>query len=184
MKKLIRFGIPILVLFIMVAGIVYNNQSQKKSTEQTVSKGIPSLPQENYLAPDFTLKTIDGKTVTLRQLRGKPVFINIWNSWCPPCKAEMPDVVKEYDKYKDKIQFYGINLTTNNDSVAGAKDFINRFHVTFPTLMDTDGKVGVQYQIVGVPTSLFINDKGVIVARITGAMDVPTMEANFQKLIK
>ena len=97
-------------------------------------------------APDFSLKGLDGKTYTLSDLKGaKPVLVNFWASWCPPCKAEAPDLVQLYKEYGDEMEIYAVNLTSA-DSVEGAQQFVDEYGFEFPVLLDDKGEVGKIYQ--------------------------------------
>ncbi len=110
--------------------------------------------------PDFNLKTIDGRTISLSDLRGKVVLINFWATWCPPCKEEIPLFIDVYKKYKDKgFEILAISTDTSAETV---KKFANEYKIPFPVLVD-DGKVSNLYSIQGLPTSLLIGRDGKIV---------------------
>ncbi|PWI56945.1 TlpA disulfide reductase family protein [Sulfoacidibacillus thermotolerans] len=142
---------------------------------------LQSLPQQGYLAPDFTLTDMQGKTVTLSQLKGHPVYINFFASWCPPCKLETPDLETMYKKYGNRIDFLAVNMTPS-DSLAGVKSYIQTFGVTYPVFLDSSGTVESTYNVMDIPTSFFINPQGVIIARITGMMTPSFMQSEFSKL--
>ena len=126
-------------------------------------------------APDFTLQDLDGNTVRLSDLRGKVVFLNFWATWCPPCRAEMPDIEKVHRKYRDRdVVVLGIDL---RESVSTVRAFIGEGGYTWTFLLDTTGKVGSMYQVRGIPASYFIDRKGVIRAVAIGAMTGQAMEA-------
>jgi len=125
-------------------------------------------PRQGFLAPDFTLQTIQGKSITLSKLRGHPVLINIWASWCPPCRAEMPTLQRVYQQYKESgLEILAINAT-NQDSRSGALAFIQQYGLTYPVLMDASGDASTAYQIRSLPTSFFVNSKGNIQEIVIG----------------
>jgi len=134
--------------------------------------GTGALPLEGQPAPDFTLKTLDGSTVTLSQLQGQPVLINFWASWCEPCRAEMPEIVRAYEAHKaDGLVVLAINMTFQ-DSLPEAQAFVKEFHMPFPALLEDTGAIARDaYRLPVLPMSFFIDRKGVIVHRQIGAMN-------------
>lgn len=108
----------ILMLVSLAAGILWTVVSRVPSAVGAPLSSSPS-PREGFLAPDFTLDTLDGTKVTLSDLRGKIVVINLWATWCPPCRAEMPALENAYKQYKDSgVVVLGLNVT-NQDSESG-----------------------------------------------------------------
>jgi len=121
-------------------------------------------------APDFTLSTLDGAEVTLSDLRGKPVLINFWASWCPPCRLEMPELIRIYEAHKDEdFVILGVDLTFQ-DAIADVEAFVEEFNMTFPVLLDKTGEVGRSYRLLGIPMSVFIDRQGIIRRIHIGAM--------------
>jgi len=134
--------------------------------------GAPGpLPAIGAVAPDFTLKTLDGGEVSLSQFRGRPVLINFWASWCPPCRLEMPDLVRAYEAHKDEgFVLLGINLTFQ-DSIPDVQAFVEEFNMTFPVLLDETGEVTLDlYQLRGLPMSVFVDRTGLIAHMRIGAL--------------
>lgn len=155
-----------LMLFLFAALLVGCDRGQPSA-----AAADPPAPIVGRLAPDFTLKTLDGQTVTLSELRGRPVLINFWASWCGPCRLEMPHLVATYEKHKDQgFVILGIDMTFS-DSVSDVEAFVKKFGVAFPILLDETGEVTNElYKVQGTPTSYFINREGVITYRHVGAM--------------
>jgi cytochrome c biogenesis protein CcmG, thiol:disulfide interchange protein DsbE len=117
-------------------------------------------------APDFSYTTFDGKTVDLASLRGKPVMVNFWGSWCVPCKDEAPVLQQAWAKYqKTDVQFVGIAIWDQSDA---AKAFARSEGATWINGMDNDGKIAIDYGVYGVPESFFISRQGVLVDRYVG----------------
>ncbi len=135
-------------------------------------------------APDFSLPTLDGDTITLSELRGYPVVLNFWASWCPPCRLEMPALVEAYETYReDRLMILGMNMTYQ-DTVDDAREFVETYDVTYPTLLDNTGDVSRdRYRIMGVPTSIFINREGYIVRTHLGAMNRSQIDAFIQEIL-
>lgn len=123
--------------------------------------GIPA-PQAGFISPDFTLPTLDGETVTLSGLRGRVVLLNIWASWCPPCRAEMPAMQRVWEEYQARgLVVLAVNSTIQ-DTPADAQTFVSENGLTFPVLLDTGGEVTRLYRVSSLPTSFFIRADGTI----------------------
>ena len=152
----------------LLAGIVWTVFSRVPSAVGAPSSSSPS-PREGFLAPDFTLDTLDGNKVTLSELRGKIVVVNFWATWCPPCREETPALEKSYEQYKDSgMVILGVDLT-NQDALSDVKAFVQEFSLTYPILLDRDGTVSnTLYQIRGLPTTFFINREGIIRTVVVG----------------
>jgi peroxiredoxin len=157
----------ILMLVSLVTAILWTVVSRVPSAVGAPISSSPS-PREGFLAPDFTLDTLDGKKVTLSELRGKIVIINLWATWCPPCRAEMPALENAYEQYKDsEVIILGLNVT-NQDSERDIPTFVKEFGLTFPILLDRDGSVSTLYQLKALPTSYFVNREGIIRTVVIG----------------
>lgn len=136
-------------------------------TTGTTGGLIPS-PREGFPAPDFTLDTLDDSQITLSDLRGKVVMINLWTSWCPPCRAEMPAIDNVYQASKEQgLAVLAVN-STFQDSEAAAAAFAQEFGLSFPVLLDRDGAVSQRYQLRALPTTFFIDRKGIIRSVVPG----------------
>lgn len=131
-------------------------------------------------APDFTLKTLNGESVRLADLRGQVVMINFWASWCGPCRQEMPLLNKIHDDYhKAGFTLLGINL---DEQTSAAKAFLKTTPVTFPVLHDEGGKVADLYKNTAMPSSYFIDKKGKIAHLHRGYR--PGEEQDYRKQIR
>ncbi len=139
-------------------------------------------PEVGYTAPDFTLQTLSGKTVTLSDLRGKPVYLNFWASWCPPCQAEIPEIEKFYQTYNPNVTVLAVNLTTQ-DKMTDIENIINQDKVTFPVLLDRSNTSSVAdlYQVDGIPASFFIDKNGIIRDQVVGGMTYAMMQTSIGK---
>ena len=125
---------------------------------RNVSAG--AVPQIGFTAPDFTLETLDGGTVTLSELRGQVVVINLWATWCPPCRAEMPALERVWNQYRDD----GLTVLAVNqqERASRVRAFVEELGLTFPVLLDRNGTVGARYRLRALPTTFFIGRDGVI----------------------
>ena len=131
-------------------------------------------------APDFELDTLDGKTVKLSDFRGKRVMVNFWATWCPPCRAEMPDVQTFHEK--QDVTVLAVNLTETEKSNENITDFVKEYELTFPILLDKQIKVAGLYQIQPIPTSYMIDSKGIIRYKALGALQYEWMVAELDKM--
>jgi peroxiredoxin len=136
--------------------------------------------EKGQVAPDFTLQTIKGETVHLSDYRGKRVIVNFWATWCPPCRAEIPDFIKLY-KNKD-VEILAVNLTETEKSREHVSDFVEEFGMTFPVLMDEKSKVTSTYQVRAYPTSYMIDSNGRIQFVAMGAMNYDLMIQMLEKM--
>lgn len=127
------------------------------------------------LAPDFVLNYTDGNQVTLSDLRGHPVILNFWATWCGPCRLEMPDLVRVYQEHaEDGLVVIGVNFQENNDQI---KAFAEEFGIPFPLAADA-GDVARAYQVRVMPSSYFIDKEGKVNTRWLGVLTPSVIEKN------
>ncbi len=151
----------------------------------TPTGGRIPAPRQGFLAPDFELVSLEGETIRLSQLAGEPALVNIWASWCPPCKAEMPDMQRIYEDYGPRgFHILGVNAT-NQDSLQAASAFVQQEGLKFPILLDTDGSVTRKYAVQALPTSFFIDRAGIVrEVMIGGPMPEAFLRAQAEKLLQ
>lgn len=156
------------------------NPSDIDSTSSNNSDTKENVGSVKISALDFKLKDLNGKEVSLSDFKGKKVFLNFWASWCPPCKAEMPDIEKLYEETKDSdLVILAVNLGEDKNT---AKSFIENNKYNFTVLLDSDQSIAMKYNIVAIPTSFFIDKEGNIVSSIKGGMTIETMKNYISKL--
>lgn len=141
-------------------------------------------PKIGLTAPDFTLKDLNGNIVKLSEFRGKPVYLNFWASWCPPCKAEIPEIQKFYQQNKDKVAVLAVNLTSN-DKLTDVVNILKDSNANFPVLLDTNANSSVAdaYQVYGIPASFFIDKNGIIRETHVGGMTLDTLQEALKKAL-
>ena len=135
-------------------------------------------------APDFSVLNADGETVKLSDFFGKPIVLNFWASWCPPCKAELPDFEAACKEYDGEVVFLMVNLTDGQrETLEIAKDFIASQGYTFPVYFDTTYRAAYAYGISSIPTTYFINADGTLEAQATGMISAAQLEQGIRKIL-
>ena len=156
------------------------------STEGTTSGKKPDITEDikKNTAPDFTVLDKDGNTVRLSEKFGKPIVINFWATWCPPCKQELPDFDKLSKEYGDRVVFMMVNLTDGyRDTVDGTKRFVSDKSYTFPVYFDTKDNAASAYNVSSIPQTTFIDAKGNIYTTRIGAMNEATLRIYLNALL-
>lgn len=155
--------------------------TQDTAPKQTVPQAVGI--QRGNMAPDFSLTTTEGEVIKLSNLRGKKVIVNLWATWCPPCRAEIPDMQAFYEANKDNgVVILGVNLTATETSLENVAAFVKTYGMTFPVLLDVDKEVGSQFQAISIPTSYIIDSRGVIREKFIGPMDQEKIEKMISSL--
>jgi peroxiredoxin len=132
-------------------------------------------------APDFTLPTADGGTVRLADLKGKPVLINFWATWCQPCREEMPAMQELYEQYRDRgLVILAIDM---EEDLRPVRRWIDQGGYTFTFLLDSEGEQVKRYNINASPTSYFVARDGVIRDLKLGALSRGEMQTRVEKLL-
>lgn len=156
----------LLSIFLLLAGALWMWWS--RAPEGSVTQGAIPAPQKGFLAPDFALATADGKMVRLSELRGRPVVLNVWASWCPPCREEMPALERVHQAYQGQgVVILGLN-STFQDSREEALAFAAGQGLSFPIVFDEQGQATRLYQVRALPTTFFIDAQGIIQEVIAG----------------
>lgn len=136
--------------------------------------------ERGMIAPDFELKTLDGESAKLSDFRGERVMLNFWATWCPPCRAEMPDMQKFHEN-KD-VQILAVNLIDTESNPERVPKFLDELGLTFPVLLDEGSNVSTDYNIVAYPTSFMIDSNGRIQFKAMGAINYDIMIQEFEKM--
>ena len=145
-----------------------------------------SSPQDLEAPADFALPSLFDETVihSLSQHRGRPVILNFWASWCPPCRAEMPALQRTYEKFGDAgLVVLGINQTYSDDADA-AREFASEMDLTFPLLLDDSGSVSLdKFDIRGLPTTIIIRPDGTVASVQVGQLSDAQIDEISGKLV-
>ncbi len=160
------------------------NELQVKSQVETFLPPDPGtqLARVGNVAPDFALSEPEGRTWRLSELRGKPVVINFWATWCNPCRLEMPLLERAYQRHKEHdLVILAVDIKADRGPEA-VKSYRQELGLTFPLILDTTGQVENTYKVRGYPTTILVDRNGIVVDVKRGA--VPTQEALEQLLAK
>ena len=160
-KKSIKLLLLAGVLVLLLAGawLLYNSLSDQVSRDPIVVEETPAETQEAeerdlVLAPNFTVYDLDGNPVKLWDLRGKPVVLNFWASWCGPCKMEMPHFEAAYQTYGDQIHFLIVDLTDGSrETVEVAQAYLDEQGYTFPAYFDSTQEAAMTYGVNAIPST-------------------------------
>ncbi len=169
-----------------------NQQAWEEVLEDLKRRGVREVgllitdghqaPRVGAFAPDFELVDVHtNQPLKLSSLRGKPVFMNFWGTWCPPCRAEMPEMQKLHNKYRDQVQIVGVTMGPR-DNPANVKEFVDAAKYDWTFIHDPDYNVATTYQVQAISSSYFIDKEGVIRAIQIGAMGIGQMEAYLQQV--
>ena len=146
----------------------------------------PPAPEVGRAGPDFVLERPDGGTLRLSDLQGQPVVLNFWASWCAPCRAEMPDLVRSYAEYRDDgLEILAVNLQETNGTVLS---FAEEFGIEFPIVIDRDGELSDVWRlggpISGIPTSYFLDEAGVVQDITYGPLTEEMLTERIERLLE
>ena len=154
-----RRAICLAVLVILAAGCVSDGETPG-SAGGRVEVGLP--------APAYTTVSLDGDSVSLAQQRGKVVLLNIWATWCHPCRDEIPELRAIHGRYRDRgLELVGVSVDTDGTDET-IRTFMKDFQMTFPIWRDPDERISTQFLAVGVPATFLIDKEGILRWRKTG----------------
>jgi thiol-disulfide isomerase/thioredoxin len=143
------------------------------------TSGLPPAPAVGHPAPEVSLTTVAGETFTLSALRGKPVVLNFWATWCPPCRAELPELQAAHERYAGQVIIAGVNQAEPPASVAA---FAGQVGLSFPLPLDVRGDVSRRYAVRSLPTTFFIDRTGVIRRIQSGPVTEATLAQALQTI--
>ena len=181
-------AVVLLGLLLAIQGCATSAQDTGRSGQEgsgttgSKSSELAPTPEIGRLAPSFTLVDLEGNQVALSDFRGKTVFLNFWATWCPPCRAEMPEIEAVYQQYKGKgVVVIGVDILESESVV---HQYVQQGGYSWTFVLDTTGEVAANYQIAAIPTSFFIDREGIIQAVNIGAMTKRAMETQLVKAMR
>ncbi len=189
------------VLGLSLALLLFGNQifADRQQEEESILEQVPSskginredvpLPERGAplnvgdTAHNFSLPNLDGQQVTLAEFQGKPVVINFWATWCPPCRLEMPEFQRAYEAYQeDDLVILAVNAAEQPEVVRSF--FYDQMGYTFTPLLDEEGQVGEAYGAIGLPSTFFVNATGEVTAVHRGALSQTQLQNYLEDTIQ
>lgn len=182
------------VAFLLVSLLLASCGSKPQASTELMATGLANLADMSTLninnsqtglkigdtAPDFNLQFADGNKARLSDYKGRPVIINFWATWCPPCREEMRGFVNVYNRYKaDNVLVIGVNA---QETAAEAADFARSHQMTFPVVLDARGELMQLYNVRGLPTTVFIDKEGHIAGMWSGLLPESELELSLAEL--
>ena len=175
MKKL--FALLLALSMLLCCGCGAETEESREETQITTEELAD-------LAPDITVYDRDGNVVKLSAMKGKPVVINFWATWCAPCKSELPAFQQAYEAYGQDVCFMMVDMVQGRtETKAGAVEYVDGQGYTFPLYFDEDETAVVAYDISAVPATFVINAKGQLVESHVGAMSYDELVALLETVL-
>lgn len=177
----------LLVALLVIAAIVYNGLKDGDKPDNLADAQTETEDgSDKVKAPDFTMLDYDGNEVKLSELFGKPIVLNMWASWCPPCKAELPDfeaAYKDNEKNGGTVRFLMVDLTDGERETKETADaFLAENGYTFPVYYDLDYSAAYTYGIRSIPMTLFVDADGYIADDYVGQINAQTLQEGLDKI--
>ena len=170
------------VLLLALLGYAMIRATDREATSFAVQSALRNIPVTARPAPDFTLPLFDGTSLRLADLRGRPVLVDFWASWCVPCRQEAATLEQVWQSYHaTDLLFVGVGV---QDREAAARAFLDEFAITYPNGRDTDGKISIDYGLMGVPEKLLINRQGQIVRKLVGPVPAAVLTDLLDALVR
>ena len=182
MKKYRNLIILAVLLVVVISGSVFAYNKLADKVENETSSPQTQQAQSNT-AQNFTVYDGDDNEIELSGNIGKPIVVNFWATWCPPCKQELPHFNTLYQEMGNEVTFMMVDLTDGNrETVDGVKDFVQENGYTFPVYYDSDTSAAYAYNVSSIPMTLFIDENGYLVDYHIGAMDEETLRDYIDKI--
>ena len=168
---------------LLVASAQAEEKSADAASETEASEADAAQQPALSLAPDFRVYDKDGNEVMLSSFFGKPIVLNFWASWCPPCRMEMPDFNEKYLELGDQVHFLMVNMTAGRETKAEAEKFIREQNFSFPVYFDLKQDAAMTYGAYSLPVTYFIGRNGEPIAQATGAIDAVTLQRGIDMIM-
>ncbi len=175
-----RYGAYAMAFFTLLAFAGLQGCKASDKGKATTATGSAAPGEGDRLIP-FKIRTLDGKDLSIDGLKGRPIVINFWASWCGPCRLEASSIQNNYLAFRDKgVEFIGVAI---QDNLSDARAFVKEFKWTFPVGLDESGDIADEYKLYGVPKTLVAGKDGKIVFTHTGAVSSEALAGAIQKAL-
>ena len=182
--------IAVLAAVLLLAGVGYRwltaryvPETPQMAVQEETEKETPE--EERVIAPDFTVLNGDGEEIRLSDFAGKPVVINIWATWCGPCKSELPAFERMYEAYGEEIEFLMVNATDGaQETMEGVKAFVEENGYSFPVYYDTEFSASMAYGATAIPLTVFVLADGTLAGGYRGAITEETLEESIKIVLE
>lgn len=177
-KKRTLLSIAVLLVFLAGAYLLYGYLQNQQEPESSVNT------EDSVMAQDFEVLDQKGNTVRLSEFLGKPIVLNFWASWCPPCIAEMPFFQSAYENLGNQVVFLMVNETDGNrETIEKAEAFLEQENLDLPVYFDTKLEAGYVYNVTGIPVTYFIDKEGVIRSYERGSLTEKKLLENINAIL-
>ncbi len=176
-----RFTWTLVILGALLLGTTWIFLSQESVYELNLIDNMVEAPAVGYQAPDFTVPTMTGETFTLSDQRGRPLVLNFWATWCPPCRAEIPFFQAASRKYNGQVTVVGVD---DGEPIELVAPFASRLDIAYVIPMDEDGAVSKEYRVHSLPSTFFIDEGGVIRYIHIGVINRAVLEDKIAQLLE
>ena len=170
-----RWIMTSLILIIVGSGWIWLSQVPADA----VPTNRNPQPAVGYPAPDFELTTLGGEPFMLSELQGRPVVLNFWATWCGPCRRELPALQAAHEHYGQNVTIVGVDQA---EAPATVQLYVDQLGLTFPVPMDADQDVANRYNVMGLPTTFFIDPEGIIRRVWSGEMNSITLAEGIEEV--
>lgn len=173
-----------IILISLVTSLLFSSLSCCPLFPPTGDSKIPEEVKQKMKevkSHDFSLTLLDGRTLNLRDLRGKPVVVNFFATWCPPCQEEAPTLEEAYQKYQDRVEFVGIATSSSKSDV---EDFVKGKDLSFPIGIEKGDTISKKYGVSAIPATFFITNKGEVADSYVGGISEEDLTQRIEELLK
>lgn len=188
MKQWLKWTAVLLALAVLITGawFLYDYLNHAYGSDTPGDDAGDDAPVTSlYAAPDFTVQTVGGETVKLSDMKGKPIVLNFWATWCYFCGEEMPDFEAKYQAYGDDVVFMMVNVTDGSrDTVDTVEAYMAEHAYTFPVYCDTKLEAAVTYGASSLPVTFFIDADGNIAGRMMGVASEEKLQKGIDLILK